>query len=371
MIAMLIMIWIFFFVLTGGVFMRPRNLSNLLIQLVHIGILANGMVLVIVTGGLDLSVGSSCTALGALAGWFMVRHGLNPVFAVIITLFAGFVLGCWHGFWIAFRRVPAVIVTFASMIAFRGISSIIAGGSSFGDFKPGFKAIGQAFIPQIYLVENTFLSTTVILSLVAAVVFIIVELHTRKKRIANGLPVLKTPLAVAKVLFISAVIIWFGSQFSSYLGIPVAVIILLAVTGIFAALTSRTPFGRHVYAIGDNIEAARLSGVNIKSTMMRIYILMGILSAVAALVYIARANLASSYGAGNIFEMDAIAACIIGGVSTTGGIGSVFGAVVGALVIASLDNGLSLMNVPTMYQLVIKGFVLLLAVWMDIVNRKK
>jgi len=322
MIAMLIMIWVFFYILTGGIFMRPRNLSNILIQMVHIGILANGMALVIITGGLDLSVGSGIIALGAFAGWLMVRRGFNPVFAVIITLFAGFVVGCWHGFWVAFRRVPAVIVTFASMVAFRGVSQMITMGAVIGDFKPGFKAIGQAYIPQILLLEKPYLSTTEVLSIISVIAFII----------------------------------------SNNLGIPIPIMILLSVTGIFILISNRTPFGRHVYAIGDNIEAARLSGVNVRSTMMRIYMSMGILSAVAALVYTAR---------GNTIEIDTIAACVIGGISTVGGIGSVFGAVIGTLIIASLDNGLALMNLSNMYQLVVKGLVLLFAVWVDIVNRKK
>jgi D-xylose transport system permease protein len=368
MIAALLMIWIIFSVLTGGLFLSSRNLNNLFLQMVHIGILTNAMVMIMVAGNIDLSVGSVCGTLGALVAWLMSRQGVNPLLAVFITLVCGFAVGCWHGFWIAFQKVPAFIVTLASMIAFKGITLSITKGVTIGEFKQGFKAIGQGYIPNIG--QSAAHLTTVILVVIAIIAFVFSDIYIRKKRIRNGFTVLKPSLEIAKVIIICAAILGVGLILASYRGIPYAIIILLAVAGIFTIITTRTPFGRHVYAIGGNVEAARLSGVNVSKTIMGICMLMGSLSAVGALVFTARLNAATT-AAGNGFELDVIAGCIIGGTSTSGGIGTVFGAIIGALVMASLDNGMSLMNLPIMYQYIIKGLILLLAVWIDVSNRKK
>ena len=370
MIAALMLIWVIFSVLTGGIFLSSRNLSNLFLQMVHIGIMTNGMLLVMVAGNIDLSVGSVCGTLGALAAWLMARQGVHPVFAICITLFTGMVIGCWHGYWIAFRKVPAFIVTLASMTAFKGFTLLITKGITIGEFKPGFKAIGQDFVPRVFGSEKSLHSTTLILAVIAVLAFLGSEIYTRKKRIRNGFAVLRLSLELAKVFIISAAIIGVGLVLASYRGIPYAIVILLVIAGIYIVITTRTPFGRHVYAIGGNMEAARLSGVNIKKTLMLICISMGTLCGVGSMVFTARLNAATT-AAGNGFELDVIAACIIGGTSTSGGIGTVFGAIIGALVMASLDNGMSLMNLPIMIQYMVKGFILLLAVWVDIANRKK
>jgi len=371
MIAALLLIWIIFSALTGGIFLSSRNLSNLFMQMVHIGIMTSGMLLVMVAGNIDLSVGSVCGTLGALAAWLMSRKGFNPVTAIFITLATGFIVGCWHGFWIAFRKVPAFIVTLASMVAFKGFTLLITKGITIGEFSYGFKAIGQNYIPCIFgSSEDSMHLTTAILITIAALVFILFDIYTRKKRIRNGFTVLRLSLEIAKIVIISAAIFAVGLVFASYRGIPYAILILIVIAGIYFVITNRTPFGRHVYAIGGNMEAARLSGVNIRKTLMLICISMGILTGVGALVFTARLNAATT-AAGNGFELDVIAACIIGGTSTSGGIGTVFGAIIGALVMASMDNGMSLMNLPIMYQYIIKGFILLLAVWIDIANRKK
>jgi D-xylose transport system permease protein len=299
----------------------------------------------------------------------MSKMAMNPFAAIAVTLILGLAVGCWHGFWIAYRGVPAFIVTLASQIAFKGVTLAVTGGKSIGEFKPVFKAIGQGYLPQ-FLPEGSFHTTTALLFALAALAFVWVELRTRRKRIANGFTVLRRSLEILKIAIITAAIAAVGIILSSYRGIPYAIVLLLAVVAIFTILTTRTPFGRHVYAIGGNVEAARLSGVNIKKTMMIIFVLMGLLCAVASIVFTARLNTATP-AAGNLFELDAIAACIIGGTSTTGGIGTVFGAIIGALVMASLDNGMSLMNLPIMIQYIIKGLILLLAVWVDIANRKK
>ena len=370
MIAALLLIWIIFSILTGGVFWTSRNLSNLFMQMVHVGILACGMLLVMVAGNIDLSVGTVCGTLGALAAWMVSRQSVNPVFAILITLAVGFLVGCWHGYWIAFRSVLPWVVTLSSYIAFRGVTLLITKGVTIGEFQPSFKAIGQSYIPELVPNNSSLHITTVILFVIAVAAFIVSEINARKNRIRNGFKVLRPSLAIAKVVIISAGIIGVGMIFSSYRGLPYAVLILLVVAGIFAVLTTRTPFGRFVFAIGGNIEAARLSGVNIRRTIMTICMLMGTLTGVASIVFTTRLNAATT-AAGNLFELDAIAACIIGGTSPAGGVGTIFGAIIGALVMASLDNGMSLMNLPLMIQYIVKGFILLLAVWIDIANRKR
>lgn len=370
MIAALLAIWIIFTILTGGLFISARNLSNLLLQMCTIGILTGGMLLVMVAGHIDLSVGSVCGTLGAVVAYLMTKAGVSPVAAILITIGCGVLVGAWHGFWIAYRGVPAFIVTLASQIAFRGFTLAVTNGATIGEFAPGFKAIGQGYIPRLFLPEAPFHDLTVILCAVAVAGFVVMELRGRKKRIANGFTVLPLSLEILKVVIICAAIVGVGFVLSSYRGVSYAILILLVVVAIYTVITKRTPFGRHVYAIGGNAEAARLSGVNLKRTMMTIFLSMGTLCGVASIVFTARLNAATT-AAGNLFELDTIAACIIGGTSTTGGIGTVFGAIIGALVMASLDNGMSLMNLPIMIQYIIKGMILLLAVWVDIANKKK
>ena len=370
MIAALLIIWILFSVLTGGLFLSARNLSNLFMQMVTFAIMTSGMVLVMVAGNIDLSVGSVCGTLGALAAWLMAVRGINPILAILITLFAGFVVGCWHGYWIAYRRVPAFIVTLASMMAFKGVTLLITKGVTIGEFSEGFKQIGQGYIPQFSQGSESLHVTTIILVVLAAIMYLVMTIGTRKKRISNGFTVLRPSLEIIKIIIILSAIVGLGMMFASHWGIPYAILILVAVAGIFSVITNRTPFGRHVYAIGGNIEAARLSGVNVRSVIMRICILMGIMSAAGALVFTARLNAATT-AAGNGFELEVIASCIIGGTSPSGGIGTIFGAIIGALVMASLNNGMELMNLHVMYQYIVKGLVLLIAVWIDIANRKK
>ena len=370
MIAALLLIWVIFSILTGGNFLKPRNLSNLFMQMVTFAIMTSGMVLVMVAANIDLSVGSVCGTLGALVAWLMVVKGLNPILSISITLFAGFLVGCWHGFWIAYRKVPAFIVTLASMMAFKGVTLLITRGVTVGEFSEGFKLIGQGYIPTFSIGRESLHLTTIMLVVIAAIIYLIATIKTRKKRISNGFTVLKPSLEAIKIVIIVAAILGLGMVFARHWGIPYAILILVAVAAIFTIITNRTPFGRHVYAIGGNIEAARLSGVDVTRTLMRICMLMGIMTAVGALVFTARLNAATT-AAGNGFELEVIASCIIGGTSTTGGIGTIFGAIIGALVMASLNNGMELMNWHVMYQYMVKGLVLLIAVWIDIANRKK
>ncbi|MCL1795921.1 MAG: sugar ABC transporter permease [Clostridia bacterium] len=370
MIAALLLIWIVFTWQTGGVFLTPRNLSTLFLQMVTIAILTGGMLLVMVAGNIDLSVGSVCGTLGAAAAYMMSRKGVHPALAILITVAFGAIVGLWHGFWVAFRGVPAFIVTLASQIAFRGLTLAITNGKTIGEFPANFKDIGQGYIPRLFFPDAPVHDLSLVIFVVAILAFLYMEFRRRRKRVANGFAVLPWSLEIIKVVIICAAVCMLGYVFASYRGVSYAMLILLVVVGIYTVLTTRTPFGRHVYAIGGNREAARLSGVNIRKTMLAIFVSMGTLCGVASIVFTARLNAATAT-AGTLFELDTIAACIIGGTSTTGGIGTVFGAIIGALVMASLDNGMSLMNLPLMTQYIVKGMILLLAVWVDIANKKR
>ncbi|MCL2130469.1 MAG: sugar ABC transporter permease [Treponema sp.] len=369
MIAALLLIWVIFSLLTKGVFLTSRNLSNLFMQMVTIAIMTAGMVLVMVAGNIDLSPGSVLGTLGALAAWLMAMKHVNPVLTIIITLLAGLIVGLWHGYWIAFRKVPAFIVTLASQMAFKGFTLAITKGSTIGEFSEGFKNIGQGYIPS-FSEDGTMHITTLICVVIATIAFIFATMRTRRKRISNGFTVLRPSLEFSKIAIISIAILGVGLVLGSYRGIPWAIVLLFVVAFIYVIITTRTPFGRHVYAIGGNQEAARLSGVDVRKTLMIICISMGVLTALGSIVFTARLNAATT-AAGSGMELDVIAGCIIGGTSPWGGVGTIFGAIIGALVMASLDNGMSLMNLPIMYQYIVKGLILLVAVWIDYANRKK
>ncbi|MEM1486042.1 sugar ABC transporter permease [Oscillospiraceae bacterium PP1C4] len=370
MIIALISIWMIFTFLTDGLFITSRNLSNLFVQMVTIGFLACGMVLVIVATHIDLSVGSVAGTLGALAAFLMVKARLNPAAAIGITLLAGIAVGSWHGFWISYRGVPAFIVTLASMTAFKGLTLAITNGVTIGEFPKSFKAIGQGYVPKLFLPDAKFNDTSLIIGILFVIAFIIFDLKKRDSRKKYGFKVLSMPVQILKMVVISTVISLVCSIMTSYMGIPYAVLLLTGIVILFTFITQKTKFGRHVYAIGGNREAARLSGINIKLVNFLIFVLMGVLTAIAAIVSTSRLNAATT-AAGNLFELDAVAACYIGGTSSRGGVGTIYGAIIGALVMASLDNGMSLMNLPIMYQYMIKGLILLLAVWVDFATKKK
>jgi len=369
MIVALLIIWAIFSYFTKGLFITPRNLSNLLLQMVTIGILTGGMLLVMVAGHIDLSIGSVCGTLGALVAYLMIKMEVQPILAIMITMVVSFAVGSWHGYWVAYRGVPAFIATLSSQIAFKGFTLLITNGKTIGEFPLFFKSIGQGYIPRLVFQNAPFHDLTLAVFVISIVLFIVMDLRKRKNRIAKGFKVLPMPLEALKIVVTAAGISVVGYVLSSYRGMPYAILILSIVVIIFTVVTTRTPFGRHVYAIGGNAEAAKLSGVDTRKTLLKIFMLMGTLCGVASVVFTARLNAATT-AAGTLFELDTIAACIIGGTSTTGGIGTVFGAIIGALVMASLDNGMSLLNLEIMYQYIIKGAILLIAVWIDIANRK-
>ncbi len=377
MFLALIAIWVIFAFLTERVFLTPRNLSNLFVQTVTTAILAIGMVLVIVAGHIDLSVGSVLGFAGAVCAMFMIKLEWGVIPSVLATLVVGLAIGTWHGFWVAYRKVPAFIVSLASMLAFRGLIIGITGGQTQGlEMAPertaeSFKLIGQGYLPTIAAAaEGQIHDTSLYFSAAVILVFVVTSLRKRASRLKYGFAVLPISLEIVRLVFVSAIIALFATIMVIYLGIPWSVIFVLALTVIFSFLAQNTTFGRHLYAIGGNPDAARLSGINVARNTFGLFMIMGVMTAVAGIVYTARLNAATT-SAGQNAELDAIAAAVIGGTSLMGGEGTIFGAVVGALVMASLDNGMSLMNLDITFQYVIKGLILLLAVWVDMAQRRK
>lgn len=369
MILALLVIWAFFTVVTGGIFISSRNLSNLFLQCAATAIAACGMVLVMVAGHIDLSVGSFVGLTGAICATLMVKAGLGTVETIAITLVIGLAIGLFQGFWISYGKVPAFIVTLAGFLSFRGGVIAITGGNSIGPMNNSFKVIGQGYLPKI-MTELPFNDTSALVGVAFILLYIVFEVKKRHSRIKYGFEVLPISLQIAKMVVGSLIIALVIGIMASYMGIPYAILLLIAIIVIFTVIAEKTTFGRHVYAIGGNREAARLSGINIDKVNLMIFVLMGLLSTIAGIVYTARLNAATG-SAGTNMEMDAIASAVIGGTSTLGGAGTISGCIIGALVMGSLDNGMSLMNADVAAQFVVKGLILLLAVWFDIKFSKR
>lgn len=352
-------IWAFFSVLTDGAFVTPRNVSNLLRQMSITGMLACGMVFVIIAGEIDLSVGSLLGLLGGVAAILDVnRHW--PVAATVPAVLAlGVLIGLFNGWWSTYRRVPSFIVGLGGMLAFRGILLGVTGGSTIAPVSDGIVFLGQGYLPRVA-------GDGLALLLFALVVLLVVRQRGTRRR--YRLAVAPLWQDVVKIAGAGAVLFGFVATLDRYGGIPVPVLLLLALLGIFSWIATQTVFGRRIYAVGSNLEATRLSGVDTDRVKLAIFALMGLMCAFAGIVNTARLA-AGSPSAGSMGELDAIAACFIGGTSMRGGSGTVYGALIGALVMASLDNGMSMLDVDAYWQMIVKGAVLVLAVWIDVVSR--
>jgi D-xylose transport system permease protein len=377
MFIALLAIWVTFSFLTEGVFLTSRNLSNLFVQSATTAILGIAMVLVIVTGHIDLSVGSVLGFTGAACAMLMIKLEWGVIPSVAATLLVGLAIGAWHGFWVAFRKVPAFIVTLASMLMFRGLIIGITGGQTQGlEMAPesaanSFMLVGQGYLPTLSPAEEGQIhDTSLYFSLALIAACVIAGMRRRAARVKYGFSVLPLRFEVARLVLASAAIGAFSFIMVIYAGIPWSVILVIALALIFTFVANNTTFGRHLYAIGGNPDAARLSGINVPRKTFMLFLIMGVMTAIAGIVYTARLNAATT-SAGQNAELDAIAAAVIGGTSLMGGEGTIAGAVIGALVMASLDNGMSLMNLDITFQYVIKGLILLFAVWVDMAQRKK
>lgn len=361
MAAAIIFIMLFFSIMTEWSYLTPRNISNLFRQTAITGILAIGMVFVIISGEIDLSVGSMMGLLGGAAAIMDVWLGLPLPLTIVLTLVAGFLLGAWNGWWVSYRKVPSFIVTLAGMLAFRGILIGITDGTTVAPTSDAMSLIGQSYLPNMF-------------SLLTGIGCLVLYFAWQKKRDVTRakyqLPTAGNQALLLKNSAIGIAVLAFIWVLNSYRGVPTPVLLLTVFLIAGTIIASKTRFGRRIYAIGGNIDAARLSGIDVEKTKMSVYAMNGFLVAVAALILSSRLG-AGSPSAGNIAELDAIAACVIGGTSMAGGVGTVIGAVVGAFIMASLDNGMSMMDVPTFWQYIVKGSILLLAVWMDSATKQR
>jgi len=326
--------------------------------------------LIIVTGNIDLSVGSVAGFAGAVAAVLQVRYGWGTAGAVLAAVAAGMAVGAWHGFWVAYKKVPAFIVTLASMLAFRGLILGVTGGATVSPLSGAFRAVGQNYLPDVFQHPGSFNGSALLLALAAIAVFMFFEARRRGERLRHGFEVPAPGLRAARLILVSAAIAGFFGILAFNKGVPYSLLLLIGIALLLSFTAERTVFGRRLYAIGGNSEAARLSGVNISANLMALFIIFGAIVSVAGVVLAARLNAATT-SAGINMELDAIAACVIGGASLMGGVGTILGAIIGALIMSSLDNGMSLLNLDITYQYVIKGLILLCAVWMDISGREK
>ncbi|PKR88289.1 ABC transporter permease [Pleomorphomonas diazotrophica] len=369
MLIVLIAVMVFFQVITGGVLFMPANLTNLVLQNSFVVILALGMLLVIIAGHIDLSVGSIVGVIGALAAILMIRLQINPWVACLICLVAGGAIGAAQGYWIAYHHIPAFIVTLAGMLVFRGLTFWILGGINISPFPAEFTKLSTGFLPSFFTIGG-FDSTAVVLTLLLAAAFVRGSILGRKSDEAHGEDVLPMPVFVMQTTAVVAIMLLFGYQLAVYKGIPNILLVMGAMVGAYYFLTTRTTIGRSIYALGGNEKATRLSGINTERFCFYTFVNMGVMAAFAGLIVAARLN-SSTPKAGTGFEMDCIAACFIGGASTTGGVGRVTGAVVGAFIMGVLNNGMSIMGLGIDFQQMVKGLVLLAAVVFDLYNKNK
>jgi len=364
----LVGIVVLFTILTKGVLIYPQNVSNLIVQNGYILILAIGMVMVIIAGHIDLSVGSVAAFTGALSGVFVVRMGMEWWVGILLTLLIGALVGAWQGFWIAYVKIPAFIVTLAGMLIFRGLTLIVLASSNIGSFPADFRAIGNGFLPNIDFAGLDLV--TLVVGGIAIAAMIVQQLRTRRASASYGQTAEPAAWFWAKLALSSVGIALFAYALASYKGIPVTLIVLGLLVVIYSTLTNRAVFGRHVYAIGGNRHAAELSGIKTLKVDFLLFVNMGVLAALAGVVFTARLNLAGP-AAGDGFELEAISAAFIGGAAVQGGVGTVVGAILGGLIIGVINNGMSILGIGADYQQAIKGLVLLLAVAFDVYNKRR
>jgi len=394
LVALLIAV-VFFQLTTGGVMLKSLNVTNIFLQNGYILVMALGMLLIIVIGNIDLSVGSVAGFLGAVAAILMVKVGLDPILAVLLTLVAGGVIGIWQGFWVAYLRVPSFIVTLAGMLLFRGATLWILGGQPVGPFAESFRAISSGFIPEVIgtfgdpfggaeialltvgkwalvipLGGGPLNLTTLLLGVVLSAVLVLLTWRARAEQVKYGFTVpslrqfwLRNALVIVGIMFVAY-------RLAGYKGLPMVALIAFILIAFYMFLTTRTVLGRRIYAVGGNAKAAMLSGVNSKRMVFLTFVNMGVLAALGGLIISARLNSAtpnSGYG----FELDIIAATFVGGASAYGGVGTVAGTVIGALFFGVLNIGMGTMSIPIDYQFAIKALVLLVAVYFDVRSKNK
>jgi putative multiple sugar transport system permease protein len=369
MLLSLVAIMALFEFLTDGTLLEPLNLTNLVLQNSYIVIMALGMLLVIVAGHIDLSVGSVCGFIGALAAVLMVQYEWAALPAGLVCLLAGAVIGGAQGWFVAYLGIPSFIVTLAGMLVFKGLALALLQGQSLGPFPDSFQALSAGFLPELFGQEDP-RPTTLGLGLLLAAVSLTVAWRHRAAAARHGMETEPGVVFWTRQGLLVAAIAAMSWLMASYKGLPTVMVLMVVLTLAYDFIAGRTTLGRRVYAVGGNEKAARLSGVRTQRIAFLTFVNMGALAALAGLVFAARLNTATPK-AGLGFELDVIAACFVGGASASGGVGKIMGAVIGAFVMGVMNNGMSILGVGIDYQQVIKGLVLLAAVFVDVYNKRK
>jgi putative multiple sugar transport system permease protein len=369
MLLSLVAIMVFFQVMTDGTLLQPLNLTNLVLQNSYIVIMALGMLLVIVAGHIDLSVGSVCGFVGALAAVLMVNYEWHFVPATIVCLVVGALIGAAQGWFVAYFHIPSFIVTLAGMLVFKGLALALLNGQSVGPFPETFQKLSSGFIPDAFGGADLRL-TSLLLGVLVALTMVVMAWRTRSNQQLHGMETEPMVLFTSRNAAFATILIALSWLLATYKGLPNVLIIMFVLMVAYDFVTSRTTIGRRIYALGGNEKAARLSGIRTERLAFYTFVNMGVLAALAGLVFAARLNTATPK-AGLGFELDVIAACFIGGASASGGVGKVMGAVIGAFVMGVMNNGMSILGIGIDYQQVIKGLVLLAAVCVDVYNKKK
>ncbi|MDC7228476.1 MAG: sugar ABC transporter permease [Spirochaetales bacterium] len=361
MLISLVVIAAVFSILSDGIFFYPRNIAMLARQTTIVAIMAIGMMFVIVAGHIDLSVGQMMGFAGTVAAVLQVWYKWDTAPAIIAALFVGILGGVWHGYWVAYRKIPAFIATLGGMLIFQGAKIGLGKSMSIAPMNESFAKLGQAYIPA-YIGW--------IIGSIAVIAMIISVIMNRRSKIKFNFQTVPVGVDIAKTIGITLVIfvaVWYLNR---YQGIPMPVMIMLVLALIFSFVAKKTILGRNIFALGGNFEAATLSGIKTKMNTVIVFVISSGLAAAAGIILTARLN-AATPAAGDGKELDAIAACVIGGTSMTGGVGSIPAVIVGALVMAALDNGMSLINLETYWQYIVKGLVLTFAVWADTMSKSR
>ncbi|MEE1254972.1 MAG: multiple monosaccharide ABC transporter permease [Lachnospiraceae bacterium] len=370
MVFVLILVIIMFTIGTGGKILLPANINNLIAQNAYVFVLATGMLLCILTGGnIDLSVGSVVCFVGAIGGTLMSQKNVSIPVAILVMIVVGIGIGIWQGFWIAYVKIPPFIVTLAGMLVFRGLSNVILNGLTISPMPDKYLAIFNSYVPDFFGGTNMNI-TCMLAGVLACVIFIALQIKNRRNRAKNGYELERLSGVIVKTSVICVAVLAFMYKLSLHKGIPYVLLWVVVIILIYSYITSKTTTGRYFYAVGGNEKATKLSGINTNKVYFLAYLNMAFLAAVAGMITIARLNSANPT-AGTNYEMDAIGSCFIGGASAYGGIGTVPGVIVGAILMGVINLGMNIMGVDANYQKVVKGLVLLAAVIFDVVSKKK
>lgn len=380
----LIAIMVFFQFTTNGTLFMPVNMTNIILQNSYIVVMALGMLLVIISGHIDLSVGSVSGFVGGVAALLMTgtmpfARDLSLPFkfdtytTTLICVALGASIGAIQGYFVAYHKIPAFIVTLAGMLIFRGLQLQVLGGASVGPFPTSFQALSNGYVADIFnfqLAGAPFNLLAVVIGLLITGSLIYFNAKERRSQLAHGLAEEPGAIFIARNVLIAVAFLGFAGIMASYRGLPNVLVVMGALIALFIFITTRTTFGRRIYALGGNEKATKLSGVNTERLTFLVFVIMGALAALGGLIFAARLNVATPK-AGNGFELDVIAACFIGGAAVTGGVGKVTGAVIGAFIMGVMNNGMSLVGIDIGWQFVIKGAVLMLAVFLDVYYKNK